>query len=55
MSGRNLPARAGAVVNVDPVVADINLYRYCGNRPTSLRDPSGKRPFNAADEPARKF
>ena len=26
---------------VDPIAADVNLYRYCGDSPTNFMDPSG--------------
>ncbi len=29
-------------VNRDPIAADVNLYRYCGNTPISDTDPTGQ-------------
>jgi hypothetical protein len=31
----------GTFINRDPLAADANLYRYCGDSPTNRTDPSG--------------
>jgi hypothetical protein len=31
----------GIFIDRDPIEADPNLYRYCGNEPTDVTDPSG--------------
>jgi hypothetical protein len=40
-------------VSHDPIAADLNLYRYCGNRPADVTDPSGLVPIqsNRSDFP----
>src|SRR5207249_1925644 len=32
----------GRWINQDPIQADVNPYRYAGNRPTNATDPSGQ-------------
>ena len=32
----------GVFTSRDPLEADLNLYRYCGNEPTQATDPSGE-------------
>jgi len=34
-------AAVGRGTSEDPIAADANLYRYCGNSPTNSVDPSG--------------
>ncbi len=44
-------AELGKFIGRDPIVyraADVNLYRYVGNDPTSTFDPSGTAPVNCA-------
>ena len=41
-------AITGKWLSEDPIPADSNLYRYCGNRPTNATDPYGLSPFGRA-------
>ena len=31
----------GRWLSKDPIASDLNLYRYCGNDPTTYDDPQG--------------
>jgi len=42
---RDLHSLLGSWLRVDPVKAETNLYRYLGNNPMVLVDPSGLRPI----------
>jgi RHS repeat-associated protein len=60
MQQRHYDPLAGRFLSVDPVVTDakdgsfFNRYEYAKNNPFKFKDPDGRRPIGASDNPVRQ-